>query len=106
MMKIAKLDEMKPNKYQIIKNVIIFTLIVIFVILIILPEGIFQEPSIMGAVLASVRIVATNAPTFDFNLTNQTINESALFYLDVNCSDADLLDTVVYYDNFTGFDVN
>ncbi|MBI4454067.1 hypothetical protein HY636_05480, partial [Candidatus Woesearchaeota archaeon] len=94
------------KKKPLSKNLIIYFLLFIFILLLIIPKEIFEKPSIIGAVLAQVRIEVANAPTFDFNLTNQTINQSSTFLLDVNCSDADSGDIIAYYENFTGFEIN
>ncbi|MBI4453891.1 Ig-like domain-containing protein [Candidatus Woesearchaeota archaeon] len=93
-------------KNQINKNLIIYFLLFVLILLLLVPKEMFEKPTIIGAVLAQVRIIVRNAPTFDFNLTNQTINQSSTFVLDVNCSDADSGDVITYYDNFTGFEIN
>ena len=88
------------------RNLIIYILLFISILLLVIPKEIIEKPSIIGAVLASVRIKSSNAPTFDFNLTNQTVNQNSTFLLDVNCSDTDATDVITYYDNFTGFEIN
>jgi len=51
-------------------------------------------------------ITITNlAPSFDQDLTAQTINYSQAFTYDVNCSDTDS-DTLTYYDNTSLFNIN
>lgn len=98
---------MKKNKTIMDKNLVICLLLIILIFLIIIPKEIVEEPSIIGHVLAQVRIISgTLPPSFDFNLTNQTVNQSGTFILDVNCSDAEAGDTITYYDNFTGFEIN
>lgn len=100
---------MEKNKL-LSKNLVIYFLLFLFILVVISPKEIIKEiverPSIIGAALAQVRVLSTNPPTFDFNLVNQTINQTSAFLLDVNCSDVDLADTVTYYDNFTGFEIN
>lgn len=87
------------------KALVIYLLILIFLMLLIIPKEVMQRHSIVGNVLASVRIIEVNAPEFAQNMSNSTINQSASFFFDVNCSDADG-DTITYYDNFTGFEIN
>ncbi|MEK6947044.1 MAG: putative Ig domain-containing protein [Nanoarchaeota archaeon] len=96
---------MEKKNLSIIRKWVIYVLLIVFILLLIIPKEIFEKPSIIGAVLAQVRIIAKNAPTFDFNLTNQTINQTSTFILDVNCSDADG-DVITYHNNFTGFEIN
>lgn len=97
---------MEKNKHSDIKNLIIHFLLVVFILLLIAPKKIFERPSISGAVLSQVRIINANLPKFDYNLTNQTINQTSTFFFDVNCSDADAGDVITYYDDFSGFDIN
>ena len=98
---------MTENKTAKSRSFIIYALLLIFIVLLIAPRETLKEPSILGKVLAQVRIrTGAIAPTFDYNLTNRTINQSGTFILDVNCSDVEFGDIITYYDNFTAFDIN
>ena len=48
---------------------------------------------------------SNNAPVFDQNLTNQSIEFATAFNYDVNCSDNDG-ETITYYDNTSLFNIN
>ena len=87
------------------KVLVIYALLFLFIILLIVPKDIIEKPSIVGKVLASVRIIEVNAPTFNHNISNFTITQTDTFFFDVNCSDADG-DNITYYNNFTGFEIN
>ena len=87
------------------KLLIIYLLLFIFIVLLITPAEIIKKPSIVGKVLASVRIIGNDPPTFDHNISNFTIAQTNAFFFDVNCTDPDG-DTIRYYDNFTGFEIN
>ena len=98
----------KPNeKREIgIREITIWILLFMIILVFMIPKGIMQRKSVTGAFLSTVRIASGNAPTFDFNLENSTINQSSQYLLDVNCSDIDTADSITYYDNFSGFDIN
>jgi hypothetical protein len=103
MVKIIKLR--KEKRIASLPVVILHVTLLLTLLLLLLPVDFIQN-TILGAVLAQVRILGAFAPTFDYNLTNHTINQTDTFYLDVNCSDVDVLDSITYYDNFTGFEIN
>jgi uncharacterized membrane protein YgcG len=88
------------------KALLIYLLLLIFAILLIVPEEVVKERTIVGKVIASVRIVSGNAPFFDHNISNFTVNQTETFFFDVNCSDIDVADEIRYYENFTGFEIN
>ena len=60
-------------------------------------QGVFQFVN-----LTSANIV----PLFDFNLTQQYVNESSIFLFDVNCSDVNPTDVITYSDNTSRFEIN
>ncbi len=95
----------KEKKVTSLPIVLLHLGLLALLLLLLLPADFIQN-TLLGAVLSQVRILGSFAPTFDYNLTNYTINQTDIFYLDVNCSDADPLDSITYYDNFTGFDIN
>jgi len=60
-----------------------------------------------GSVLTSNTITIINsAPTFNQSLVAKNINSGQTFTYDINCSDTDLSDPIIYYDNASLFDIN
>jgi hypothetical protein len=98
---------MQKKRFEVSsKALIIYLLLFIFIIILIVPKEIIQKPGVVGKVVASVRIIGANAPTFDHDIDDFTIAQTDTFVFDVNCSDIDPLDEIKYYDNFTGFEIN
>ena len=104
--KTAKMENKMENKKSIKKGLLICFLSVMLILIAVVPKEIIEKPSIAGHVSAAVRIKSSNLPSFDFNLTGHSINQSSAFFLDVNCSDLDFGDIIKYYDNFTAFEIN
>ena len=48
----------------------LYLLLFIFIVLLIMPKELIEFPSIVGKVVATVRILGSNAPTFDHDLDN------------------------------------
>jgi hypothetical protein len=94
------------NKYASLKKSVVILLGIALLLIVAIPESTFRNPSIVGKVLSTARIVSGFAPTFDFNLTNYTVLQTGTFTLDINCSDIEIFDVIYYYDNFSGFDIN
>ena len=98
---------MENKKFEVSSKVlIIYLLLFIFIIILIVPKEAIEKPTIIGKVVASVRILSSNAPTFDNNIDDYTIYQDDSFFFDVNCSDIDIDDVITYSDNFTGFEIN
>lgn len=49
--------------------------------------------------------ITNHAPTFDYPISNSTVDIEYNYIFDVNCSDVDL-DPLTYYDNTSLFDIN
>lgn len=97
---------MEKKRFDVSSKVlIIYLLLFIFIVLLIIPKEIIEKPTIVGKVSASVRIIGNDPPTFDHNISNFSIAQADTFFFDVNCTDPDG-DTIAYYDNFTGFEIN
>jgi hypothetical protein len=93
------------NKEVSSKDLIIYLLIFIGVVLLIVPEDI-TKINIVGKTIAMVRIIGLNSPYFDHGIGNYTIYQNDSFFFDVNCSDIDIDDLRSYSTNFTGFDID
>src|SRR3989338_6211095 len=103
---IVEVKKIRKEKRIISLPVVLLHLGLLALLLLLLLPADFIQHTILGAVVSKVRILGSFAPTFDYTLANYTINQTDTFYLDVNCSDVDPLDSITYYDNFTGFDIN
>ena len=93
------------KNYPALRMYLIILLVFIIGALWAMPHGDIK-PTILGRILATVEILTSNNPVFSHNLTPQTIIEQDLFAYDVNCTDADLADTITYYDNTSMFAID
>ena len=60
---------MEKKRFEVSSKVlVIYLLLFIFIALLIVPKEIIEIPSIVGKVVASVRIIGVNAPTFDHSI--------------------------------------
>ena len=97
---------MKKKRFEVSSKVlIIYLLLFIFILILIVPKEVIEKPSIIGRVIASVRIIGKDPPTFDHDLSNFTISQTDNFSYDINCTDPEASE-ISYYDNFTGFEIN
>ena len=95
----------RQRKFQSWKLVGIHLFLIALLLGLLVPADFFRLPTLFGAVLSQVRILGAFAPTFDYVLQDTIINQTDIYYLDVNCSDSDPLDSITYGDNFTGFSI-
>jgi len=102
----TQVEKLQKNKRTISLPIVILHLSLLFILFLLLIPADIISSGILGAVLSKVRIVGSFAPTFDHDIANYTVNQTDPFYLDVNCSDIDPLDSITYGDNFSGFDIN